>query len=286
MKKYIAILACVAMLSACHKSYSPKNVDLLNVDDSLCYAMGVMTGSQLGQYVEAQNDSVYDGVEEILKGIRGTMESKDEFDKYEQIGEQLGNMLKSQEKEGMFGDSALALNKELFVQALVNALLADSTVKGMDVMQANMYLQELQRTMERARLEKDFGANREEGEAFLAENKQRPGITTTESGLQYEILKVGKGKKPTIDSRVRVHYHGTLIDGTVFDSSVDRGEPAEFGLLGVIQGWTEVLQLMPEGSKWRVYIPQELAYGERPPMGSPIKPFSALIFDIELIKIL
>ena len=129
-----------------------------------------------------------------------------------------------------------------------------------------------------------YSENKKAGEDFLAANKEKKGVFTTESGIQYEILKKGNGKKPLITDNVRVHYHGTLIDRTVFDSSVDRKEPAEFGLMGVIKGWQEILQMMPVGSKWRVYIPQELAYGDRE-MGN-IKPFSVLIFDIELIKIL
>jgi FKBP-type peptidyl-prolyl cis-trans isomerase len=124
-----------------------------------------------------------------------------------------------------------------------------------------------------------------ESEKFLAENMLRNGVNVTESGLQYEILVEGNGEKPTSDSRVTVHYHGTLIDGTVFDSSVDRGEPATFGVNQVIKGWTEVLQLMPTGSKWKVYIPSELAYGANPRPGGVIKPHMALIFEIELISV-
>jgi len=124
-----------------------------------------------------------------------------------------------------------------------------------------------------------------EGEKFLADNMLRKGVNVTESGLQYEILVEGNGEKPTSESEVTVHYHGTLLDGTVFDSSVDGGEPATFGVGQVIRGWTEVLQLMPTGSKWRVFIPSELAYGANPRPGGPIKPHMALIFDIELISI-
>jgi FKBP-type peptidyl-prolyl cis-trans isomerase FklB len=123
------------------------------------------------------------------------------------------------------------------------------------------------------------------GEAFLAENAKRAEITVTASGLQYEVLVAAEGEKPTRNSTVRTHYHGTLIDGTVFDSSYQRGEPAEFPVSGVIAGWTEALQLMSPGSKLRLYIPHELAYGERG-AGNAIAPFSALIFDVELLAIL
>ena len=123
------------------------------------------------------------------------------------------------------------------------------------------------------------------GEAFLTENAKRPEITVTASGLQYEVLVAAEGEKPTRNSTVRTHYHGTLIDGTVFDSSYQRGEPAEFPVSGVIAGWTEALQLMSPGSKLRLYIPHNLAYGERG-AGNAIAPFSALIFDVELLAIL
>jgi FKBP-type peptidyl-prolyl cis-trans isomerase FklB len=123
------------------------------------------------------------------------------------------------------------------------------------------------------------------GEAFLAENAQRPEVQTTASGLQYEVLNEGQGQKPGPTSQVTVHYHGTLIDGTVFDSSVERGAPATFGVNQVIRGWTEALQLMSEGAKFRLSIPQELAYGANPHPGGAIQPYATLIFDVELLSI-
>ena len=126
--------------------------------------------------------------------------------------------------------------------------------------------------------------NKAEGEAFLAANAQKPGITTLPSGLQYETLTAGTGPKPTLKSSVTTHYHGTLPNGTVFDSSYQRGQPATFPVNGVIAGWTEALQLMPEGSKWRLYIPADLAYGKRG-AGRDIAPDSALVFDVELLKL-
>lgn len=126
-------------------------------------------------------------------------------------------------------------------------------------------------------------ANLKAGENFLAQNKLRPGVTETSSGLQYEILTEGNGPKPSATSKVTCHYHGTLIDGTVFDSSVQRGQPATFPLNMVIKGWTEALQLMSAGSKWRLFLPHNLAYGERQ-TGSFIGPNSTLIFDVELIS--
>jgi FKBP-type peptidyl-prolyl cis-trans isomerase len=128
-----------------------------------------------------------------------------------------------------------------------------------------------------------YGTIKEEGEAFLLKNATKEGVITTESGLQYEVIKMGKGKKPAATDRVKVHYHGTLIDGTVFDSSVERGEPITFGLNQVIAGWTEGVQLMPIGSKFRFYIPQKLGYGAQ--NAGTIPPYSTLIFEVELLDI-
>lgn len=145
--------------------------------------------------------------------------------------------------------------------------------------QANQIIQEYLK----AKSEEMFKEIKEAGESFLAENAKRPEVTVTATGLQYEVMEPGSGDKPSASNTVTVHYHGTLTDGTVFDSSVQRGTPASFGVTQVIPGWTEALQLMPKGSKYRLYIPQELAYGANPHPGGAIKPFMALIFDVELI---
>ncbi|MFO7615909.1 MAG: FKBP-type peptidyl-prolyl cis-trans isomerase [Bacteroidales bacterium] len=129
-------------------------------------------------------------------------------------------------------------------------------------------------------------ANLIEGQAFLEKNGKKNGVVTTASGLQYEVITQGTGPKPTAESVVKVHYHGTLMDGTVFDSSVDRGQPVEFPLNGVIRGWTEGVQLMPVGSKYKLYIPSDLGYGADVPPGGPIEPNTVLIFEVELIDII
>ncbi len=141
----------------------------------------------------------------------------------------------------------------------------------------NEYLQQLQK--------QTFENNIREGKEFLTNNAKRPGVKTTASGLQYEVLIRGNGAIPKASDTVKVHYHGTLISGKVFDSSVQRGEPATFGVTQVIQGWVEALQLMPAGSKWKLYIPSELAYGERG-AGQLIGPHTCLIFEVELLDIL
>ena len=133
--------------------------------------------------------------------------------------------------------------------------------------------------------EEAYAVNKEAGEKFLAENAKKEGVVVLPSGLQYEVLTEGNGKKPSATDRVQCHYEGTLIDGTIFDSSIKRGEPAVFGVNQVIRGWVEALQLMQEGAKWRLYIPNDMAYGEHG-AGEMIPPYSALVFDVELIKVL
>lgn len=178
------------------------------------------------------------------------------------------------------------LNVDEFAAGL-KAMLTGATTRmteeeAQQVMQN--YFTSLQQKMQSQR-EKLAADNEAEGNDFLAKNKERAGVKITESGLQYEILTEGNGPKPTATDRVKVHYTGKLINGTVFDSSVDRGEPATFGVNQVIPGWTEILQMMPVGSKWRVFIPSALAYGARG-AGADIGPNATLIFDIDLLEII
>ncbi|WP_212006328.1 FKBP-type peptidyl-prolyl cis-trans isomerase [Chitinophaga sp. HK235] len=170
------------------------------------------------------------------------------------------------------------VNTAVLAKAVQDALTNKSLTlsKEQSEMSISNYLQQL-------KAEKS-AKNREASEKFLAENKAKPGVVTLPSGLQYLILKAGTGAKPTLNDKVKTHYHGTLIDGTVFDSSVERGEPISFPVSGVIKGWTEALQLMPVGSKWRLFIPADLAYGDRG-AGPKIGPASALVFDVELLDI-
>lgn len=189
------------------------------------------------------------------------------------IGRQMGDQLASDPFEGM--------NPEAVSAGLLDSLAGVASPHDQEtVMKA---FQEIQELMQAKQAEQGKAAAAH-GVAYLAENAQKDGVTVTESGLQYEILTQGDGEKPTAESVVSTHYHGTLIDGTVFDSSVERGQPAEFPVNRVIAGWTEALQLMPKGSKWRLTIPHELAYGESG-SGAVIAPYSALIFDVELLDI-
>lgn len=189
------------------------------------------------------------------------------------IGLQIGQQLK---------DSGL---KDLDISSIKQGL-EDVLTEKQPILPLNELHDALRQIHERAMAEKKKEAEKaaQAGVDFLKENLTKEGVKSTESGLQYSILKEGDGKIPAATDTVRVHYTGKLIDGTVFDSSVERGQPAEFPVNGVIRGWVEALQLMPVGSKWRLYIPQELAYGSQG-AGASIPPFSTLIFDVELLAI-
>jgi FKBP-type peptidyl-prolyl cis-trans isomerase FklB len=161
--------------------------------------------------------------------------------------------------------------------------MTDEVARGFLMMYFNK--READKAEKQAEVNKEtFKVSIAENEAFLAKNKERTGVVVTPSGLQYEVLAMGTGPKPTSQSEVKVHYVGTLIDGTVFDSSRERGEPAQFMVSGVIPGWTEALQLMPVGSKFKIYLPENIAYGASG-AGDVIKPFSTLIFEVELLEI-
>ncbi|HGF7510347.1 FKBP-type peptidyl-prolyl cis-trans isomerase [Vibrio cholerae] len=190
------------------------------------------------------------------------------------IGLQMGQQLAGSGLEG--------LNVAAIAAGIATALAGEQPEISVD--EINQALHAIHMRAEEARQEAAKVAA-SEGEAFLKDNALRPEVTVLESGLQYEVLVEGNGAIPTSDKSVRVHYHGQLVDGTVFDSSVSRGQPAEFPVTGVIRGWVEALQLMPVGSKWKLYIPHNLAYGERG-AGAAIPPFAALVFEVELLDIL
>jgi len=167
----------------------------------------------------------------------------------------------------------------------VNAAVKEDTLP-VSQQEMSEYLNEFFGEIQKKQVEKEFKSHREENKAFLENNAKKDSVVTLPSGLQYIILKAGTGIKPTRMDKIKVHYTGKLIDGTIFDSSYERNEPAEFVVGQVIPGWIEALQLMPVGSTWRVFIPEDLAYGVQPPRGSPIKPFTTLIFDVELLGII
>jgi FKBP-type peptidyl-prolyl cis-trans isomerase FklB len=250
-----------------------KTVKLATKLDSINYAFGYLNGDEIARYVLLM-DSTGKMTKEFITNINKGLQYNVKNPQLVNMGEQIGKNIKDQEAQGLIGEPSLATDFELIKQGFINGLLGFT--EQMDGTQAGEYIQNTMNTIK-------YGSVKEDGEKFLAENALKEGVVTTESGLQYEVIKMGKGKKPTATDKVRVHYHGTLIDGTVFDSSVERGEPTEFGLNQVIAGWTEGLQLMPVGSKFRFFIPQELAYGSR--NAGSIPPYSTLIFEVELLGI-
>jgi len=250
-----------------------KTVALKSLNDSLNYAFGLMNGGDIALYVLA-DDTLGAKKATLIKYINKGLKEKVHNPQLKNMGEQIGKSIKEQEANGLIGEPTLATDFALIKQGFINGLLGDES--QFDGHSAGEYI--------RATLDKiKYGDTKEQGEKFLEENKLREGVITTESGLQYEVLKMGKGKKPAATDRVKVHYHGTLINGDVFDSSVERGEPIVFGLNQVIAGWTEGVQLMPVGSKFKFYIPQELGYGSR--AAGSIPPYSTLIFEVELLDI-
>ena len=189
------------------------------------------------------------------------------------VGRNMGMQLLNQSFDG--------IDINAVSEGLIDAFnQVDSAVSNQDLEVAFQHITQVMQAKQ-AELSKEAA---EAGRIFLEQNEKKDGVTVTESGLQYEVITEGSGDKPAATSTVRTHYHGTLIDGTVFDSSYDRGQPAEFAVNGVIAGWTEALQMMSVGSKWRLTIPYELAYGERG-AGGAIGPYSTLVFDVELLEI-
>ena len=246
MKKvtFLMALAVAAGMASC-TAQSPK-ADLKTDIDSLSYAIGMARTEGLDQYLAQQGiDSTQ--MSEFLKGFNEGAAKIDKKDVAYMAGLQVGQMVSKQWVEGF--------NQQIFGN--------DST-------------QSISR--------EKYADNKAAGEKFLAENKAKEGVVTTPSGLQYKIITKGNGAVPADSSKVKVNYKGTLIDGTEFDSSYKRNEPATFRANQVIKGWTEALTMMPVGSKWELYIPYDLAYGSRE-TGSQIKPFSTLIFEVELLGI-
>ena len=256
-------------------------VVLTTSSDSLSYATGFAVTNGLMPYVQQQlgvdtayMDDFIQGFNEAVAGMNDKRQKARMAGM--QIAEQVTNrMLANVQRE--LTDAPDSIVTSLFYRGFTDVLTNDTTIFTMA--SAEKLQQEKMQVNKKAKAKK----LRKAGRDFLAENGKKPGIITTPSGLQYEVLKQGDGAVPQTTDKVKVHYEGRLIDGTVFDSSIKRGEPAVFGLNQVIKGWTEGLSLMPVGSKWRLYIPQELGYGDR--QAGQIPPYSALIFDVELLGI-
>ena len=252
---------------------TPEQADTINM------LLGIINGNGARKFILGADTAKKDikvFVSEFEKGLNNASDNE-LYVKGLEIGSTLNQQFSR--SEYLFNDSTIELKLDIIKVALLDNLKKEANV----LMNAEDATEWLNKTMEAKEAEKNKGLAAE-GEAFLAENAKREGVFVTESGLQYEVVTMGEGEKPTAESTVKVHYHGTLIDGTVFDSSVQRGEPIEFPLNGVIKGWTEGLQLMPVGSKFILYIPYQLAYGERG-AGELIGPCEALIFEVELLEI-
>lgn len=244
--------------------------------DTLSYAAGVSLTEGLIPYITAQMkvDTAY--MADFVRGFNDIIVSNgDPKLKAYAVGMQIAVQVKDQmlaRIKGDFTNTADSIADDLFFRGFEDALVGDTTI--FTVKNAQAVFKQKQEQSQKA-----------PGEAFLAENAKKEGVVVLPSGLQYKILKQGDGKIPQATDKVKVHYEGRLIDGTVFDSSKRHGDkPAEFGVTNVIKGWTEALLLMPVGSKWQLYIPYNLAYGERG-TGRDIKPYSALVFDVELVGI-
>lgn len=281
MKKIISSLAVLSALVLATSCSNNANVKVVTSADSLAYAAGVVNTDGLFEHVTTRMGIDPEYMPQVIEGIKEAFASDSPADNAKNLGRQLGSQLKNQILPYMNETIGDSLNADIFLNAFVSTLQEDETL--MDVPTATAYFRTESERVRNENMASKYADNKEAGMAFLEANKAVAGVQVTESGLQYKVEKMGKGKKPSATDKVKVHYHGTLIDGTVFDSSVERGEPIVFALNQVIPGWTEGVQLMPVGSKFTFYIPYELAYGDRET--GAIKPYSALIFEVELLGI-
>ena len=287
MKKFsvVAILASVMGLMACGNS-TPK-ADLKNDVDSMSYALGMAQTQGLKEYLQERMgvDTTY--INDFIKGLNeganlGDDKRKAAYFAGIQIGQQISQQMVKGTNHQVFGDDS---TQTISLKNFMAGFISGTTGKGgiMTLDQADVVARTKMEALKSQAMEKQYGANKKEGEDFLANNKKKEGIKVLPSGVQYKVIKEGNGAIPADTTMVKVHYEGRTIDGNVFDSSYKRESPITLRCNQVIKGWTDALVHMPVGSVWEVYIPQELAYGSRDQ--GQIKPFSALIFKIELISI-
>jgi FKBP-type peptidyl-prolyl cis-trans isomerase FklB len=292
MKKSFLILLCAFLClgtQAAKKTKKGKKADVEKVDTidsrTFAYLLGYVNTQGLKPYLAQQKgiDTTY--MAQFLDGFAvKELTPEDKAAQARIAGTEIRRDVETRILPGIskqLNDSVKVLSDEDFLAGFADALrgtpLAISQDSAMKVVDKQF------KYWRGVMMEKKYGANRKAGEDFLKTNAKKDSVQTTASGLQYKVLVAGTGDKPTASDRVKVNYEGRLLDGTVFDSSYKRGEPATFGVSQVIKGWTEALQLMPVGSKWELYIPQELAYGDREQQ--KISPYSMLIFTVELIEI-
>ena len=288
MKKFsfMAALAIVAAgMVSCGKS-TPK-ANLKSDVDTLSYAIGMAQTQGLKEYLVERMDVDTTYMKEFIKGLNERANAGDDKKKAAyyagiQIGQQISNiMMKNINREVFGNDSTKTISLKNFMAGFVSGVTGKNGL--MTAEQASMTAQSKMQQMKAEQMMKQYGPNKEKGEKFLAENAKKEGVKTLPSGVQYKVIKEGTGAIPADTSKVKVNYEGRTIDGKVFDSSYKRNQPLTLRCNQTIKGWTDAMVHMPVGSVWEVYIPQNLAYGEREQ--GDIKPFSVLIFKIELLGI-
>ena len=288
MKKFsfMATLAIVAAgMVSCGKS-TPK-ANLKSDVDTLSYAIGMAQTQGLKEYLVERMDVDTTYMKEFIKGLNEGANAGDDKKKAAyyagiQIGQQISNiMMKNINREVFGNDSTKTISLKNFMAGFVSGVTGKNGL--MTVEQAGQTAQTKMQQMKAEQMMKQYGPNKEKGEKFLAENAKKEGVKTLPSGVQYKVIKEGSGAIPADTSKVKVNYEGRTIDGKVFDSSYKRNQPLTLRCNQTIKGWTDAMVHMPVGSVWEVYIPQNLAYGEREQ--GDIKPFSVLIFKIELLSI-
>ena len=286
MKKLMFVAAMAmsaAIFTGCGNS-TPK-ANLKSDVDTLSYVFGMARTQGLKEYLSQTGvDTTY--MADFIKGLNEGANSGDDKKKAAyyagiQIGQQIANQWVSGMNRELFGDDS---TKTISLKNLMAGFVSGIKANGlMTVDSANVIAQSLMQTIKAKELEKTYGSNKEAGEKFLAANAKKDGVKILPSGVQYKVIKEGNGAIPADTSLVKVHYEGKTVEGKVFDSSYERGEPINLRCNQTIKGWTDAMVHMPAGSVWEVYIPQDLAYGEREQ--GDIKPFSALIFKIELLEV-
>ena len=287
MKK-VSILAAVAIatgLASC-TAQAPKATLKTDVD-SLSYAIGISQTNGLKDYLSQRMEMDTAYIADFLKGVNDAANKTSKKDQAYLLGLQIGSQMagpqaiKGMNHQLFADDSTMTVNKsDILAGVFAGVLNKDMKITPEE---AQVLIQKMMESIKGKAAEKKYADNKAAGEKFLAENKTKEGVKTTASGLQYKVITEGQGEIPNDTCKVKVNYRGKLIDGTEFESTYTRNEPFVTNVGGVIKGWTEALKMMPVGSKWELYIPQELAYGSRD-MGQ-IKPFSALVFEIELLGI-
>jgi FKBP-type peptidyl-prolyl cis-trans isomerase FklB len=286
MKKLMFVAAMAisaAIFTGCGNS-TPK-ANLKSDVDTLSYVFGMARTQGLKEYLSQTGvDTTY--MADFIKGLNEGANSGDDKKKAAyysgiQIGQQIANQWVSGMNHELFGeDSTKTISLKNLMAGFVSGIKGDGL---MTVDSAQVVAQAMMSSIKAKELEKTFGSNKEAGEKFLAANAKKDGVKTLPSGVQYKVIKEGNGPIPADTSLVKVHYEGKTVEGKVFDSSYERGEPINLRCNQTIKGWTDAMVHMPAGSVWEVYIPQDLAYGEREQ--GDIKPFSALIFKIELLEV-